>query len=180
MKRKYLIAAGGLAVLLAGGLGAGVAVAAIPDGGGVIHACYKTPVPAHGTPLQVIDSGAGGSCASGTLPLTWNQTGPQGPAGATGDTGPQGAPGASGYQVVYQPATIPHGDAGQAEAECPSGEVAVGGGFVLGSPPFEQNIHVRSSRDYTRGDISGWQVVADNTNSVDYSIAAVAYCLALS
>ena len=84
MKRKYLIAAGGLVVLLAGGLGAGIASAAIPDSGGVIHACYQSPPPQHGANLQVIDTGNGGSCGGGMVALTWNQTGPQGPAGSTG------------------------------------------------------------------------------------------------
>ena len=56
--------------------------AAIPDASGVIHACYR----ANGN-LRLVDKS---SCTSSETALTWNQTGPQGPAGAPG---PQGAPG---------------------------------------------------------------------------------------
>lgn len=49
------------AVILALGVGAGIARATIPSSSGSITACYKTPVPAHGTPLSVIDTDAGGT-----------------------------------------------------------------------------------------------------------------------
>ena len=54
---------------------AGVAYASIPDGSGVIHACYD----ARGA-LRVIDS-ATTTCAKNETSLTWNQAGPPGPAG---------------------------------------------------------------------------------------------------
>src|SRR5207253_11437690 len=91
---------------LAAGLvvvGTVVAVATIPDAGGVIHGCY-----ARSGALRVIDS-ATTACTSKETALSWNQTGPQGlagPAGPAGPPGPQGAPGpagppgVSGYEVV--------------------------------------------------------------------------------
>jgi hypothetical protein len=91
-KKKTILAAVTLAAL---GVAGGVAYATIPDGQGVIHACYKVTK----GDLRVIDSGA---CVAGELPLSWNQTGPQGPAGPQG---PQGATGASGVEQVTKSTT---------------------------------------------------------------------------
>ena len=78
-----------------GTLAAAAAVqASIPDGGGVIHGCYKTN---QGT-LRVIDTDQGQTCANSEAPLNWNQTGPagpQGPQGPQGPPGPKGDPGAT-------------------------------------------------------------------------------------
>lgn len=83
-----------------GGIGAGAVVglagvavvsASIPDASGVIHGCYRTN---NGT-LRIIDS-ASQTCAGNEAALTWNQTGPQGPAGATGPQGPAGPQGPQG------------------------------------------------------------------------------------
>jgi hypothetical protein len=93
--RRLVITAAAAAIVLAGA-GFGIAYASIPDSSGVIHACYKTPVPSHGEPLQIIDSEAGGTCAKGFLPVTWNRTGPQGPTGPQGATGAQGPQGPQG------------------------------------------------------------------------------------
>jgi hypothetical protein len=106
--RNYALTTAAAVALAAGGT---VAYASVPDPGGVIHACYKTPVPAHGTPLNVIDT-AGGSCGSGTTAITWNQQGPQGPAGPAGPQGPQGATGPAGPQGD----TGPTGPAGPSTA----------------------------------------------------------------
>jgi hypothetical protein len=50
----------------------GIASAAIPDSGGVIHGCYKTS----DGKLRVINTEAGQTCSSGETALSWNQTGP--------------------------------------------------------------------------------------------------------
>jgi hypothetical protein len=84
---KKRLTALGAAALLA--VAAGVAYAAIPDGQGVIHACYKV----NKGDLRVIDSGA---CAAGEAGVSWNQTGPQGQAGPAGPAGPQGLEGPPG------------------------------------------------------------------------------------
>jgi hypothetical protein len=90
---------------------AALAYATVPDGAGVIHACY-----ARGGALHVIDSSTS-TCAAGESPLAWNQTGPQGPQGLegaqgpTGPAGPQGDPGPAG----------PQGDPGQQGPQGPPG-----------------------------------------------------------
>jgi type VI secretion system secreted protein Hcp len=78
-----------LPTLVALGAGAAVAVAAIPAADGTIHACINpasTPLPGA---VRIIDD-ATQTCAAGETPLTWSQTGPQGPAGPQGDPGPAG------------------------------------------------------------------------------------------
>lgn len=74
------------------GAGTAVALAAIPSASDqVIHACYAT----NGGQLRVIDADANQTCTTGEATLTWNQTGPQGPAGPQGDVGPPGDSGSS-------------------------------------------------------------------------------------
>src|SRR5436309_1198965 len=85
----------------------GVAAGAIPDGSGVIHACYKQDGSSgtdgqngndgHGR-LRVIDSAKGEKCGVGEGSISWGQTGPAGPQGPAGTAGPQGPPGAAGPQ----------------------------------------------------------------------------------
>jgi hypothetical protein len=76
---------GALAGVLALG---GAAWATTPDSGGVISGCYTK---SSGS-LRVIDTGVGQGCDTRKeSPLSWNQTGPQGPAGATGPRGPSDA-----------------------------------------------------------------------------------------
>jgi hypothetical protein len=87
--------------------GAGIAFATIPDSAGVVHGCYS----AKNGALRVIDSTA--KCASGELPLNWNQ---QGPKGDAGPIGPQGAVG-------------PKGDTGATGPQGQSGVVAADGSY---------------------------------------------------
>jgi hypothetical protein len=84
-----------------------VVQAAIPDPSGVIHACYR----ANGN-LRLVDKS---NCTSSEIALTWNQTGPQGPAGTPGPQGapgPQGQPGApgpastAGYEIINTHETL--------------------------------------------------------------------------
>jgi type VI protein secretion system component Hcp len=116
MRRSWQIGAALSAAAV--GAGAAVAVASVPDGNGVIHACVSvttaadgTTVPRLGAPnLMVIDPGAGQQCtpAKGTSPgqtaLSWNITGPAGPPGATGSPGPTGPTGATGATGHVGPA----------------------------------------------------------------------------
>jgi hypothetical protein len=71
-------------------------VAAIPDGGGVINACYKKNT----GELRVIDAERAQVChPTKELALAWSQVGPQGlpgPAGSPGEKGDKGDPGAAG------------------------------------------------------------------------------------
>ena len=84
----------GLTAVAALTIGASVAFGAIPDSGGVIHACYKS-----NGDLRLIDTAAGndGTCKSQETALAWNQ---QGPAGAQGPAGPAGPPGLPGRRAT--------------------------------------------------------------------------------
>src|SRR4051794_25886772 len=89
---KLVVAVAGV---VAAGVGAGVAVSAIPSADGTIGACYRKSSGA----LRVVNTGPSGtpSCGTTERPLTWSQRGPagldgeRGPAGPQGDRGPAGA-----------------------------------------------------------------------------------------
>jgi hypothetical protein len=109
-------------------VGTAVAVAAIPDAGGVIHGCYDKM-----GALRVINAPSA-SCSTKETAISWNQTGPagaKGPAGAPGPAGATGAPGVSGYTVVT---TEANGTYQSAIAPCPAGETAIGGGVESAYP----------------------------------------------
>jgi hypothetical protein len=90
MKRKLIRPAlVGLAITGAMVVG-GIAYAAIPDAGGVVHACYKKSSPNQGT-LRVIDTAKAQTCSTSETALNWSQTGPQGSQGAQGPQGPSGS-----------------------------------------------------------------------------------------
>jgi hypothetical protein len=109
----------GTAVFSACVLAGGVAWAAIPGGDGTIDGCYLKVT---GT-LRVIDTGKGDKCIKGLeTPISWNQKGDPGPAGAKGatgaagakgDAGPAGAKGATGA-AGPKGDTGPKGDSGAA------------------------------------------------------------------
>ena len=105
-----------IALLLASG---GVAYAAIPDSGGLIHGCYSDRT---GT-LRVINTEATPPETCNTTKETalfWNQTGQPGVAGADGATN----------VVVRAGLSIQasNGASAVATAECDAGERATGGG----------------------------------------------------
>ena len=87
MRSKIFVALAIAAVAVAG-----AALAAIPDGNGVIHACRKVD----GGALRVVANAS--ACRHGERSLAWNQRGAIGPTGPTGPAGPQGATGAQGPQ----------------------------------------------------------------------------------
>jgi hypothetical protein len=93
MRSKILVALAIASVALAG-----AAVAAIPDGDGVIHGCRKVD----GGALRVVARAS--ACRSNERPLAWNQTGARGPAGPAGAQGPAGPKGATGDQGPQGPA----------------------------------------------------------------------------
>jgi type VI secretion system Hcp family effector len=100
------------------GSGAAIGIASVPDGNGVVHACYEvapggTTVPS-GSPgnVRVIDPGAAQTCdaASEHAFTIGGQPGPQGPPGMQGPPGPQGPPGtAATVEVAPQEATAGQG-----------------------------------------------------------------------
>jgi hypothetical protein len=96
----------GVSAITALAVSAALAVATVPDNGGVIHTCYEvvtgpagTLPKAPGPNLRVIDpdapAGTGQSCdPAGERPLNFSQQGPVGPPGAAGTPGVAGAAGA--------------------------------------------------------------------------------------
>lgn len=100
----------------------GSATAGIPGPDGVITGCYEQ---ASGQ-LRVIDVAAQAQCLATEQQLTWQQTGPVGPAGAqgeqgaTGSTGPAGATGPQGDPGVTGPAGA-KGDKGDVGLQGPPG-----------------------------------------------------------
>ena len=181
--RGWRLAVGAL-VGVAGLGAAGIAMASIPGGGGVINGCYNST---NGS-LRVIDSSAGDACKTGETAIQWNQVGPQGPAGPAGPqgpTGPEGPAGPAGPQGPEGPqgpvgATGPQGPAGVSGvsthlgdkvdvprdfgahtsiARCPAGQVALSGGWYGG-----RSITIVNSLPDTS---SSWLVNAYNN---DYNI----------
>ncbi|HVN62548.1 MAG TPA: hypothetical protein VMT59_14915 [Gaiellaceae bacterium] len=103
---KYSIALGVAAIVV---IVAGVAFAAIPDNGGVIHACMLKPT---GT-IRLIDPSLSsqnlrGHCTSLETEVSWSQQGPKGDPGLQGAAGPKGDPGtvASFDQLAGTPCTL--------------------------------------------------------------------------
>jgi len=95
----------GVLVVVALGVAAGgIAYAAIPGSGGVIHGCYKT----QNGQLRVVDAGG---CGPSETALDWNQ---QGLGGPQGEPGSPGSPGADGQNVTGT--ALPAGD-----SHCPNG-----------------------------------------------------------
>jgi hypothetical protein len=86
LSRQALVISGAALALVAGGTAAGAAIASGPvDSSGVVHGCYTVKA-VNGSHVFVLQD-AGTSCPSGTTAITWNQQGPQGPAGASPDFG---------------------------------------------------------------------------------------------
>jgi hypothetical protein len=81
-------ALGGAAAGLLLVVGGGVALATVPDSGGVIHGCYAKK----SGDLRVIDTEMPRTCRKAERELSWSQ---QGPPGQDGPPGPEGPPGAS-------------------------------------------------------------------------------------
>ena len=122
LKRTSALAAAlGIAVV-SGGAVALAAVTTPIDSSGRIHACYSTKSGA----VRVVSPTS--ACASGESALLWNQTGPQGPAGAQGATGPQGPQGDIGPQGSQGDPGIqgdigPQGPQGDPGVQGPQGDI---------------------------------------------------------
>src|SRR4051794_41570585 len=107
---------------------AGAALAAIPDGKALIHACRKID----GGALRAVANAS--ACRHGERSLAWNQRGAIGPTGPTGARGPTGPAGPAGPKGTTG-AQGPQGPAGPGLAPfdsppglgCPRGGQAGGG-----------------------------------------------------
>jgi hypothetical protein len=176
------IAAGVLAGTIA------VVRAMIPDGGGVIHACYQN---LNGV-LRVAESAA--SCRLGETALAWSQAGLQGPRGIAGPAGPQGAQGPvgpagpqglqgipglegpsgpiSGLERVQVNAPFDTTATKEVQADCPAGKKVLGGGYTyfFGGPavPLDTNLPTL--------DLGSWMVSGTNFANTQWSVSAIAIC----
>ena len=150
----------------------GVSYAAIPAATGTISACKDNK----GT-LKVIDAEAGQTCNANQQLVSWNQ---QGPAGAQG---PAGQDGVSGRQITYGKSTYDSLTQKAAVAFCPSGKVAVAGGFGTGmysGPSYlsPQGVAIVHSRP----EAYGWSVAAQEVVPTDqeWELTAWAVCVTAS
>jgi hypothetical protein len=153
--RPYLGPVIALLVVLA--LGAGTVYAAIPNGDGKYYACYVKNTGA----VKLINYPKVKTCQAGEKLINWNAKGPAGPQGAQGAQGPQGPQGPAGpadwnaipnipagfadgvdndgvtavkIRTVTSttPAIVLPGTQGASDsADCPTGFLAVGGGYHL-------------------------------------------------
>jgi hypothetical protein len=165
MSKKTMLMLVAAALVVA--LGAGVATATIPDSSGTIHGCYKK---ANGN-LTIVDTGKGATCQASEAAVTWSQQGAQGlpgPQGVQGLQGKQGSAGPDGvgdYTIVTAQGTTSGGDA-DVFADCPTGGVAVGGGFDI---PPDADVSPFQSQD----DGDAWDVWVFGDNGVTFTVYAV-------
>jgi len=161
--RRALMLAIAVCALFAGGVG--IALASIPDSGGVIHGCYKTSNPGQGA-LIIIDS-ASQSCPSGTTSLNWSQTGPQGPAGPQGPSGPISVHVVESGQSGYPFSTVDPGQVNQLSLPCDPGQIAIAGNWFVngnGDAAGFPQLSVQSSGPVFPAD-QGWNVSVRNSGS---------------
>jgi hypothetical protein len=123
--RRAALVTGAASVLLVGGGTAGAAIVASGpvSSSGVIDGCY-TNAEINGSHVFVLQD-QGTSCPKGTTAISWNQTGPAGPAGPAGATGPAGTTGAQG----------PIGLTGATGAPGPTGPAGPAGPIGSAGPP---------------------------------------------
>lgn len=104
----------------------------------VFYACY---VPNSGTTYRIKEVDLKETCANNHVMFSWTDGGTPGPQGPKGDPGPQGVPGpkgdpgVSGFTQVQlvdgSTVTVDVGDVGTADAFCPAGWTATGGGYFV-------------------------------------------------
>lgn len=127
-------------------------------------------------------------CKTNETPVSWSQTGPQGPPGPQGPTGAQGPTGPAGglnsVQVVSATAmTPPNSSFATAFINCPAGTTLTGGGAdILGLVGDADGFGPRiiSSRPFN---VNQWLAVAlsppewrTNGNNTQWQVDAFALC----
>lgn len=115
----------------------------------------------------------GSSAAAGAV----GPQGPQGPAGPQGIAGPQGSngrDGVPGVQFVMNQYTVQAMSGATTYSICPSGKVAIGGGFGR----LNQNVTVRESRPGSNqiNPERFWTVGFVNLNSSEQTVQVYAVC----
>jgi hypothetical protein len=180
--------------------GAAFAASRLAGSSNRISACAEK----NGGTLRIVKRG--GKCSTGEFRISWNRrgrrgfvgqqgaTGPQGVTGpdgttgvqgVTGPTGIQGTPGLSGVHTISETGTP--GDSTDQKSHttnCPTGEVAVGGGAFLrisaldGSQPTGVAL-VRSLPNFFAGNApTGWtaRALEINSNAGSWELVVQAVC----
>lgn len=143
----------------------------------------RGPRGAAGAPGAV---GAAGVPGSTGTPGPQGVPGPAGPQGVPGPAGPQGQSGSNGLQgpaggfdpakvsyVTGPEVTVPAGEEGGAEASCPSGATAIGGGFLW--IYATEGLVGETSGPLEDG--SGWSAAIVNDAPEDAIVSAYAVCV---
>lgn len=172
MRSKILVALAIAAVAVAG-----AALAAIPDGNGVIHACRKVD----GGALRVVAKAS--ACRHGERALAWNQR------GAAGPTGPAG-PGLASFDSLAGlgctiggqagAISIAYDGSGLAQIHCVAG---AGGDAVIRINEFSVGIEGALGDEFVEiantgtaaADLSGWKLVyRSGAGTSDVSLGTLA------
>jgi hypothetical protein len=129
MKRTTKSAVLAASVLLA--LAAGAAYATIPDAQGVIHACYDN----QSGQVRIVDTAPNPlpkGCGAKESAISWNQTGPAGPAGVLG------------FYTVQKGVDVPAHEHDFESLDCDPGDRATGGGYAV-DPNHLEDVRVADS-----------------------------------
>ena len=103
-------------------------------------------------------------CGDDASVVTWNQTGPRGPAG----------PGISDYEIVSAHEVVKPGVT--VSAHCPEGKVVISGGSAVWDENFEAEINVPLSRSHPSPSGTAWKA-ASGFSLFPVGLAVYAVCV---
>lgn len=165
--RKIAIVVGCIVAVLGG-----TAAYANVTSSGTVNACVDKRT-------RVITLPVGSTCATNTLPVSWNQRGPEGLTGLTGPQGPAGADGAQGpagavtYRVESGQVPVTVGMGISLGMGCNAGETSIGAGWSFVGKDADQMLLLASTKTSTQA----WQLSfrtlgtgADDTTMLNYEL----------
>jgi hypothetical protein len=149
------------------GVGGGVtAYASIPDGNGVIHGCYNKV-----GNLRVINTDTGQACRNAETALTWNRTGPQGPAGPSS---------LAVSTVTGGPAGVDPENTNRVVVSCPQGQIGIAGTWFVshnGDAVNYPQLVTQASGPAENGVSTDWAVSVLNMGSTAMQFKALVLCV---